>query len=85
VTDLRLVTIDGESTIPVDLSDIATSARAFADQVDAGKLNIDRLLIIGILDGAVTYTAWGTTPTVLEATGLLELASRKIERDAANR
>ena len=85
MTDLRLVSIDGESTLPVDLSDVATSARAFADQIDAGKINVERLIVVGIVNGVVTYTAWGKTPTVLEATGLLELASRRIERDVRDR
>lgn len=82
---LRLVSIDGERTIPVDLSDIADAARSFADQVDAGKLDIERCIVIGIVNGSVTYTAWGKTPSILEATGLLELASRKIERDVRER
>jgi hypothetical protein len=86
VTDLRLVAVDGEQTVQVGpLHDIAEAARAFADAVDAGKIQVERLLLIGIVEGAVSYTAWGQAPSVLEATGLLELASRKIERDVLER
>lgn len=84
MTELRLAAIDGEATIAVGLDPIAASAHALGDAIEAGKIAVEKCILVAIVDGMVTYTAWGGV-TLVEATGLLELASRRIERDMLDR
>jgi hypothetical protein len=85
VTDprhLRIVDSDNVRQLPVgNLRDIAAAARGFADAVEAGSIDVDRCIIVAIVDGALDYSAWGNPPCIVEAIGMLEMASRKIERD----
>lgn len=81
MTELRLASINGEQTIPIGDDPVAAWARALADTLEQGKIAVEKAILVAIVDGAVTYTAVGGV-SVMEATGLLELASRRIERDA---
>jgi hypothetical protein len=50
-----------------------------AELIDGG-LKVDHGLIVAVVDGAVDYAPLGQV-TLIEAVGLLELGSRKVERD----
>lgn len=73
---LRLVT-DDDHQAPSD--QMAAALRATADLIEGG-LDVRHGLIVGVVNGAVSYAPLGEI-TLVEATGLLELASRKLERD----
>lgn len=81
MTELRLASINGEPTIPIGFDPVIAWGRALADSLERGEIVIEKAVLVAIVDGAVTYTACGGV-TVMEATGLLELCSRRIERDA---
>jgi hypothetical protein len=72
---LRLVT-DGFETPEKQM---AASVRALADLIEGG-LDVQHGVIVAVVDGAVSYAPLGNI-SLVEATGLLELVSRKIERD----
>lgn len=74
---LRLV-VGGET--PERKDDIAASFVALGELQLQGKLNVEQAIVVAVIDGAVTYAPVGTV-TLVEAVGLLELASRKVERD----
>lgn len=80
MTDLRLAAVNGEPTIPIGADPVTAWARALAESLEEGKIVIEKCILVAIVDGAVTYAAAGGV-TVMDATGLLELASRRIERD----
>ncbi len=74
---LKLVESDNITVIsPASLRDIAKSARAFADAVEAGDIDVERCVLVVIRDGDIDYTAWGDPPSIVEAIGMLEMASR---------
>jgi hypothetical protein len=77
---LRLVVNEGKPTIPPGFNEIVASLIAVADDIESGKIEMEHAVLVAVVDGAVTYAPIGTV-TLVEATGLLELASRKIERD----
>lgn len=81
MTELRLAAVDGEPTIEVGFDPVVAWGRALADSLERGDVVIEKAILVAMVDGAVTYTACGGV-TIMEATGLLELASRRIERDA---
>lgn len=72
---LRLVTPD-EYQHPHDR--MAAQVRELAAIIESGR--VEHAIVVGVIDGSVSYAPIGTV-TLVEATGLLELASRKIERD----
>lgn len=73
---LRLVTKD-ESAAEL----MASSFIALGEAILRGELNVEQAIVVAVVDGGVTYTPLGHVP-LAEGIGLLELASRKIERDA---
>lgn len=81
MTELRLAAVNGQPTIPVGVDPVVAWARALADSLEQGTVVVEKCILVAMVDGAVTYTAAGGV-TIMEATGLLELASRRIERDA---
>lgn len=84
---LRLAAIDGEQTITVgSIGDdiMAASFLAIGESILAGKLNMEQAIVVAVIDGSVTYTPIGHV-SIVEGIGLLEMASRKIERDALER
>ena len=81
MSDLRLASVDGKPVITLDVDPVTVWARALADTLEEGTVAIEKCILVAIVDGAVTYTAAGGV-SIVEATGLLELASRRIERDA---
>lgn len=81
MTDLRLASINGEQTLTIGMDPVAAWAHALGDSIEAGKIVVEKCILVAIVDGAVTYTSVGPI-NVVEATGLLELCSRRIERDA---
>jgi hypothetical protein len=79
---LCLVSSENITALPVaNMRDVTACARAFADAVENGEITVERCIVVAIVNGGLDYSAWGQTPTLIEATGLLELASRKIERE----
>ena len=72
---LKLVT--GDFDAPADR--MASALRSMADLVEGG-LNVKHGLVVAVVDGAVSYAPLGEI-SLCEATGLLALASRKVERD----
>lgn len=58
---------------------MAAQVRALADMIENG-LDFTHGMIVGVVNGSVSYAPLGTI-TLIEATGLMELANRKIERD----
>lgn len=84
MTELRLASIDGEPTIAIGCDPVAAWAHGLGDAIEAGNLTVEKAILVAIVDGAVTYTSVGAL-TVMEATGLLELCSRRIERDVLER
>lgn len=87
MTDLRLASINGEPIIevgPIATHEemIAASFIGIGESVLSGKLAIEQAIVVAVIDGMLTYTPIGSV-TVVEGIGLLELASRKIERDAS--
>jgi hypothetical protein len=72
---LRLVT--DEYSNPAQ--QMAASVRALADLIEGG-LDVEHGVIVAVVDGAVSYAPLGEI-SLVEATGLLALASRKVERD----
>jgi hypothetical protein len=79
--NLRLIAINGEQTAPLDDQLIAGSFIALGEQIAVGQISIEQAILVAVIDGGVTYTPFGHV-TLAEGIGLLELASRKIERDA---
>lgn len=85
MTDLRLASINGEPTIGIGRDDLmATSFIALGESILEGKLSVEQAIVVAVVDGCVTYTPLGHV-TLVEGVGLLELASRKIERDMMDR
>jgi hypothetical protein len=83
MADLHLASIDGEQTISIGLDRdelMAASFISLGESILAGKISIEQAIIVAVVDGGVTYTPFGHV-TLVEGVGLLELASRKIERD----
>jgi hypothetical protein len=81
---LRLAAVNGEAMVPVGpLADdlMAASFIALGESILAGKIKIEQAIVVAVIDGGVTYTPIGHV-SIVEGIGLLELASRKIERDA---
>jgi hypothetical protein len=72
---LRLVT----ETYATPHEQIAASIHALGDLI-AGGLDVQHGVIVAVVDGAVSYAPLGEI-SLVEATGLLALASRKVERD----
>lgn len=72
---LKLVT--GDFQTPTE--QIAASVRSLADLIEGG-LRVEHGLVVAVVDGSVSYAPLGTI-SLMEATGLLQLASRKVERD----
>lgn len=77
---IRLAAINGQQT--VEVGDDPIVAWALSDKLAAGELVIEKGLLVCLVNGAVTYSPVGEV-NLLEATGLLGLASRRIERDAS--
>jgi hypothetical protein len=83
VSKLRLIVSDGEQLVPDSEQLMAASFIALGEAIIAGKLAIEQALVVAVVDGGVTYTPFGHV-TLVEGIGILELASRKIERDMLN-
>lgn len=81
---LRLIVSDGEQLVPDSEQLMAASFIALGESIIAGTLKIEQALVVAVVDGAVTYTPFGHV-TLVEGIGILELASRKIERDMLER
>lgn len=67
----------GDDFLSVEQRMIADT-EALASLIKSGRLS--QGMIVAVVDGAVTYAPLGVV-TLIEATGMLELASRKVERD----
>jgi len=74
---LRLVT----NSEPDHEQMMAAHFFALGESILQGQIDMDQAIVVAVVDGAVTYTPIGHV-TLAEGIGLLELASRKIERDA---
>lgn len=81
---LRLAAVNGEPLDRYGGDLMAASFIALGESILAGKITIEQAILVAIIDGGVTYTPFGHV-TLGEATGYLELASRKIERDMLDR
>lgn len=81
MTELRLAVVNGEPTMHVSLDPIADQFIALGEAICAGKIAVEKAVIVAEVDGAITYTPVGHV-TIVEGIGMLEMASRKIERDA---
>lgn len=81
---LRLIVTDGEQIVPDNEQLMAASFIALGESILKGAIKIEQAIVIAVIDGGTTYTPIGQI-NLVEATGLLELASRKIERDMLNR
>jgi hypothetical protein len=77
---LRLISSEGEQTAPLDDQMMAASFIALGESIMSGKISISQAIVVAVVDGCVTYTPFGHV-ALAEGVGLLELASRKIERD----
>lgn len=73
---LRLVANEGATFTPRD--EIVASARAFADMVERGDLDCERVILCAVVDGLAQFTCFGPTPSIVEGVGLLELVKAKI-------
>ena len=80
--DLRIV--DADERVPTSDQLMAASFIALGESIIAGKIKLEQALLVAVVDGSVTYTPFGHV-SIVEGVGLLELASRKIERDARER
>lgn len=82
---LRIVASDGEPTPSPDSDQLmAASFIALGESILQGKISVEQAVVVAVVDGGVTYTPFGHV-TLVEGIGLLELASRKIERDSLSR
>lgn len=79
---LRIVGSNEPQGTPDQL--MAASFIALGESILAGKLSVEQAIVVAVVDGGVTYTPMGHV-TIVEGIGLLEMASRKIERDALSR
>lgn len=84
MTDLRLATVNGAPTGSLADELMAASFVALGESILQGKISIEQAILVAVVDGGVTYTPFGHV-TLVEGVGLLELASRKIERDAISK
>jgi hypothetical protein len=57
---------------------IAAEARAFADKVESGELEAERVILVCVIDGLLDLTVFGPSPTIADGIGMLELAKAKI-------
>lgn len=79
MTDIRLASVDGVSTLPVDLADVATAVRGFADALDDGKATAQSAILLSVNDAGMLDLTWfGKPVTTAEAIGLFELAKAKV-------
>lgn len=77
---LRLV--DSGFVPDSDASTIAAAARAFADLVESGQINAERVIVCTVVDGLAQFTCFGPSPSIIEGIGLLELVKAKIIQGA---
>lgn len=84
MSELRLVTNGGQQLVPTDQQLMAASFIGLGESILQGKISVEQAIVVAVIDGGVTYTPFGHV-TLVEGVGLLELASRKIERDMLNR
>jgi hypothetical protein len=82
--DLRLIVSEGQQVAPMDDQLMASSFIALGESILSGKISIEQAIVVAVVDGAITYTPFGRV-TLAEGIGILELASRKIERDMLDR
>lgn len=82
MSDLRLAAVDGEQTIEVDPNDdpIIADLNCLIEEIRSGAENVQKGVVALQVDGRVWYYALGKI-TVVESIGLLQMASRKVERD----
>lgn len=80
MSELRLAAVNGSPTEALDFNEIAESFEAIGGLVRSGEMAVERALVVALVEGRVTYSPIGHI-TLLEATGLLQLASRALERD----
>jgi hypothetical protein len=73
---LRLVTEQHETPQQT----MAAQVRELANLIESGKIELRHGVITAVVDGAVSYAPIGAI-SLIETVGLLELASRKVERD----
>jgi hypothetical protein len=78
---IRLASVDGQPTIELGVDPVLAWAQALVETLERGEVVVEKCILVAMVDGDVTYTAAGSV-SIMEATGLLELASRRIERDA---
>lgn len=84
VTNLRLAAVNGAPTAALADDLMAASFIALGESILAGKISIEQAIVVAIIDGSLTYTPFGHV-TLVEGVGMMELASRKIERDMLER
>lgn len=77
---LRLV--DSGFVPATDAETIAASARAFADLVESGEIEAERVIVCAVIDGLAQFTCFGPSPSIVEGVGLLELVKAKIVQGA---
>lgn len=85
MTDLRLAAVNGEPIVsigPLATHDelMAASFITLGEAIIAGKISIEKAVLVAFVDDGLTYQPFGPV-TIVEGVGMLELASRKIERD----
>jgi len=68
--------------VPLEIynfQDIASCARRFADQLEAGEQGeAERVVSLVQMDGDMTLHVWGENAAPLEVIGLLEAAKMKV-------
>lgn len=83
MADLRLASVNGESTITIGFNDVAMAARGFADLLDSGEATAKTAILLTVNEQGNLETTWfGEGPTVAEAIGLLELAKARVIQGA---
>lgn len=82
---IRLVSDNGQPTLGVGpISDVASEARAFADEVDDGQLGrVDSAIVISQGSELVTHY-WGEGLDLITAIGVLEAAKQHIIQKMLN-
>ena len=84
---LVLAAVDGEPTVPVDLTqsdNLVEAIRIFADRVEEGLIPVDfgRAIVIIESRGRCRRICLGPLPTLLDAVALLELAKYRFMKDS---
>lgn len=74
MTKLRLVS----DSAPSQRNEIVAHARAFADAVEAGDVEAEKVIVVCVVGGMLDLAIFGPSPSIAEGIGLLELAKAKV-------